>query len=197
MRADILGKKSYAAFKKGLSGSGCAKCALSTSRTNIVVDRGNPEAKVLFIGEAPGENEDRLALAFVGRSGRLLDQMMSVIGFDTERDGLIVNVVKCRPPKNRKPSSREAAACSPFLKKQIELVGPRHIILLGATALKYVLPKKKIASMKTEVGKFFEDPAYPGARLIIFYHPAFILRDPRKKPLMESHIRRFGESWNR
>ena len=161
-----------------------------------MVDRGNPEAKVLFIGEAPGKNEDAEGRAFVGRSGRLLDTLMKdVAGFDTDQDGLIINVVKCRPPANRPPLPDEVEACSPYLQKQFELVKPRIVVLLGATAFRRMFPAKKKFSMREEAGKFFKDERFPAANFIIFYHPAFILRDPRKRPLMKRHIRQFRDFW--
>ena len=110
----ILGSPSYAEFKEKLRDSGCAKCALHTGRTNIVVDRGNPSAYIMVIGEGPGENEDKQGLAFVGRAGQLFDKIMSSVGFDTNRDMLIANVVKCRPPENRNPRTEEAAECIPL-----------------------------------------------------------------------------------
>ena len=186
---DILGAKNYTDFKEALRASGCTRCALCKQRTQIVVDRGNPQASVLFVGEAPGENEDLQGRAFVGRAGRLLDGMLREIGFDTDRDSLIANVVKCRPPENRAPLPQEAQTCLTFLKKQIELVEPRLIVLLGATALKHLLPEKKDFSMAGQVGRCFQHPAYPGADLMVLYHPAFILRDPRKRPLMAEHLK--------
>ena len=191
----VLEAKTYKDFKRELSASGCTLCGLSAARTQIVVDRGNPGAKVLFVGEAPGQKEDLQGRAFVGRSGRLLDEMLQALSFDTERDALIANVVKCRPPANRAPLPAEAEICLPFLRKQIALVDPKWIVLLGATALKRLLPAKKGFSMKEEVGRFFEHPQYPGARLFVLFHPAYILRDPRKKPLMEQHLKKFVESW--
>jgi DNA polymerase len=189
--------KSYTDFRATLITSNCVQCDLSKSRTNIVADRGNPASKVLIIGEAPGRNEDLEGRAFVGRSGRLLDQMMKDIGFDTEKDCLIVNVVKCRPPANRAPRPIEVAACFPFLKKQIELVKPRFILLLGATALKHVSPDRKGLSMESQVGNFFEHAEYPGIQFMTLYHPAYILRDPRKKPLMAAHLKRFRDTWEK
>ena len=160
------------------------------------MDRGNPDAKVLMIGEAPGKNEDAEGRAFVGRSGKLLDAMMKeTAGFDTERDGLIINVVKCRPPANRPPLPEEVEACSPYFQKQFELVKPRIVVLLGATAFRHLFAAKKKFSMREEVGKFFQDERFPTVNFIVFYHPAFILRDPRKRPLMETHIRRFRDFW--
>ena len=193
----ILGAANYADFKKELLASQCTRCGLSAGRTHIVVDRGNPDAGVLFIGEAPGENEDRLGQAFVGRAGRLLDEMLKSLGFDTNRDALIANVVKCRPPENRAPRPEEAETCLPFLRRQIELVRPKWIGLLGATALKHLVPEKKEFSMEREAGRFFEHALYPGARLMVLYHPAYILRDPRKRPLMEQHLKQFVEDWGK
>ena len=191
----VLGAKSYAGFKKALASSGCTDCGLSKGRTQIVVDRGNPEASVLFVGEAPGRNEDLQGKAFVGRSGRLLDAMLSALSFNTDRDALVANIVKCRPPANRAPFPEETQTCLPFLRKQIELVRPAWIVLLGATALRRMIPEKRTFSMKREAGNFFEHEHYPGVRLFVLYHPAYILRDGRKKPLMEKHLKKFVESW--
>jgi uracil-DNA glycosylase len=187
--------KAYADFKNELAGSACTRCALHAARARIVVDRGNPKAKALFIGEAPGANEDREGRAFVGRAGKLLDSMLAQEGFSTEEDALIANVVKCRPPENRRPKPEEAEACLPFLRKQIELVRPKWLVLLGATALSHLLPSKKGLAMSSEAGRFFEDPGYPGAKLFVLFHPAYILRDPRKRPIMEGHLKKFVETW--
>lgn len=192
--SSILQAETYPEFKKALIDSACTRCALCEGRTNIVVDRGNYEARVMVIGEGPGENEDLQGKAFVGRGGRLLDGMLSEVGFDTNKDSLIANVVKCRPPKNRAPEKEEAGTCFPYLKKQIELVRPKFILLLGATALKYILPGQKF-TMRDEVGKFFDHPEYPGIRFMVLFHPAYILRDPRKKPLMAEHLKFFKTEW--
>lgn len=194
-KTDFLKAKTYSEFKAGLVDSDCAKCPLHESRHHIVVDRGNPNAKVLMIGEAPGENEDRQGKAFVGRAGQLLDELMRNLGFDTNRDSLIINVVKCRPPENRQPKPEEAAECLPFLKKQIDLVQPKIIVLLGATALKHVIPSKKDFSMNEEAGRLFEYALYPGIKFMVLFHPAYILRDPRKKPLMTEHLRNLVSEW--
>jgi DNA polymerase len=193
----LLQAGEYKAFKENLVGSSCSRCGLSRYRTNIVADRGNAKAKVLFIGEAPGENEDLQGKAFVGRAGRLLDEMLKEIGFDTNHDALIVNVVKCRPPGNRAPLPEEAEACRPFLNKQIELVRPRLMVLLGATALKHMMPERKGFSMREQAGQCFQHASYPGMDLMVLYHPAYILRDPRKKPLMAQHLNVLKEFWNR
>lgn len=195
MNISVVGAKSYGAFKSALIASGCTRCGLAAGRTQIVVDRGNPTAKVMFIGEAPGEKEDLQGKAFVGRSGRLLDSMLSELSFDTNRDALIANVVKCRPPANRAPLPKEAATCLPYLHRQIALVRPKWLVLLGATALRRLIPEKKTFSMQKEAGHFFNHALYPGMRLYVLYHPAYILRDGRKKPLMEGHLKKFVESW--
>lgn len=186
---DIFQAGSYAEFKKRLIESNCQKCPeLCRDRTNIVVDRGNPLAKIVAIGEGPGENEDLQGKAFVGRAGQLFDNVMTSIGMDTNKDMLIINVVKCRPPANRAPTPTEAAQCFPFLEWQLNHVKPKVVLLLGATAAKYLMPHQKGISMKDRVGKFFDIQAYPGIKFLLLYHPAFILRDPRKKPDMLKHV---------
>ena len=187
---EILSRTSYSSFKESLKNSNCQNCTLSKSRTNIVVDRGNPEAKIMVIGEGPGENEDLEGAAFVGRAGKLFDQIMKAVGLDTNKDMLICNVVKCRPPENRAPMDAEAHACFPFLKRQIELVKPKIIILLGATALKRMDPDKKSFAMDEEAGRFFELSAYPGIRFMVLYHPAALLYNAKLKPAMWEHVRR-------
>ncbi len=194
-KAQIISAQTYGVFKRLLEESNCRLCPLSKSRSNIVVDRGNPESAVVMIGEAPGENEDLQKKAFVGRSGRLLDDMMSRIGFDTNRDAIIINIVKCRPPKNRAPKSEEASACRPYFEKQVSFFNPKVILLLGATALKYFVPRKKNFSMSKTAGKFFDCPEFPGAKVMALYHPAYLLRDPRKKPAMMRHLKQFKVFW--
>ena len=149
-----------------------------------------------MIGEGPGENEDIQGRAFVGRAGQLLDEMLKELGFDTNRDSLITNVVKCRPPENRAPKQEEADTCLPFLKKQIALIKPKFILLLGAVALRHIVKDKKQFSMEQEAGTFFVHPDFPGVRFMVLFHPAYILRDPRKKPLMREHLKRFKEAFD-
>ncbi len=189
----ILGAGSYAEFKEKLRGSGCDKCALHTGRTQIVVDRGNPSAYIMTIGEGPGENEDKQGLAFVGRAGQLFDKIMSAVGIDTNRDMLIANVVKCRPPENRNPKVEEAGECIPFLQRQIELVKPRIILLLGATALKHMDKTKTNFHMSDEAGKFFALADYPGIQFMVLYHPAALLYNAKLKPAMWEHVRRLRQ----
>ncbi len=193
----ILSAVKYNLFKNSLAASHCQRCPLHSQRAQIVVDRGDPSASVLFIGEAPGRNEDAQGKAFVGRAGKLLDEMLRELGFDTEKDALIANINKCRPPDNRRPTPEEVAACLPYLHKQIDLVAPKIIALLGATALKSLFPEKKSLAMSGEVGRFFDHGSRPEAKFIVLYHPAYILRDPRKKPLMKEHLTVLVKDWRR
>ena len=186
---EILTAKTYGEFRELLVRSGCNKCDLSKSRTNIVPDRGNPEARIVAIGEGPGENEDIQGAAFVGRAGQLLDKIMASIRLDANRDMLIANIVKCRPPENRAPTREEAQTCLPYLWKQIELVKPKVILLLGATALKHLIPSKRSFSMAEEAGKLFPLPKDPEIQCMVLYHPAYLLRDPRKKAPMWEHVK--------
>lgn len=188
--SDILSAGRYLDFRQKLSESNCSRCTdLQAGRHTIVVDRGNPFAKIALIGEAPGENEDLEGKAFVGRAGQLLDKIMESIGLNTNKDTLILNVVKCRPPENRAPRPSEAQNCLPFLQWQLNSVKPKVIVLLGATAAKYFLPEMKENGMKDLVGTFFDVPAYPFAKFQLLYHPAYLLRDPRKKADMWTHVK--------
>ena len=190
----ILGAGSYAEFKKRLSGSACQKCALKSSRTHIVVDRGNPGARIVVVGEGPGENEDLQGLAFVGRAGQLMDRLVrEETGLDTNSDFLIINVVKCRPPGNRVPKTEEAQACMPFLNRQLDLVRPAVVLLLGATALKYFDASKTNFSMEQEAGKFFNLENRPGIQFMVLFHPAYLLYNRSKEPLFRRHLRDLKE----
>ena len=187
---DIFTAKTYDVFRRQLIASNCVKCAeLCENRHNIVADRGNPNTKLVLIGEAPGENEDLQGKAFVGRAGQLLDKIMESIGLDTNKDMLILNVVKCRPPDNRAPKPTEAANCFPYLKWQLDYVKPKVVVLLGATAAKHLMPEQKSEGMKDRVGQFFDLPSYPGVKFLLLYHPAYLLRDPRKKKDMWEHVK--------
>ena len=185
----ILGSDSYDELKTRLVESGCTKCSLHTGRTQIVVDRGNPNASVMVIGEGPGEQEDRQGKAFIGRAGKTFDQIMNAVGIDTNEDMLIANVVKCRPPENRAPHSDEATACLPYLKRQIELVGPHIILLLGATALKHFDKSKTNFQMSEEAGKFFTLIDFPSSQFMVLYHPAALLYNAKLKPAMWQHAK--------
>jgi DNA polymerase len=189
----IFAATDYGSFKTMLQESDCRKCALGAGRTSIVVDRGRPETGIVAIGEGPGEHEDREGRAFVGRAGKLLDQIMKQVGLDTEEHLLIANVIKCRPPQNRAPSKEEAQTCLPFLKKQISLIRPHTILLLGAVAVRHLLREKQVISMQNEVGQFFTSLEYPGVEFVALYHPAFLLRDPRRKPETIKHLEKIRE----
>lgn len=185
----ILSAKSYEEFSELLRNSRCEKCNLNKSRTNIVVDRGNFKSKVMLIGEAPGEQEDFQGKAFVGKAGQLLDKIMDSIGIDTNKDVIICNIIKCRPPENRSPSQEEANACLPFLKKQIELIKPHVIILMGATALRYIDPSIREFSMADEAGKMFKLDSYPQIDFMVLYHPAALLYNASLKKDMWEHVK--------
>jgi len=185
-----LRSRSYASFAETLGRSGCTRCGLSAGRTTIVVDRGSPGTGLMLVGEGPGRDEDLQGKAFVGRAGRLLDRLLAGAGIDSERDTLIANVVKCRPPDNRAPKREEAAACRPFLERQLELVAPRAVILLGAVALGLFFPERRGIAMKDQVGRTFFSPHHGGTLFGVLYHPAYLLRDPRKQPLFLEQLQK-------
>lgn len=154
----------------------CKKCVLCETRTNVVFGVGDPRAEVLFIGEGPGEQEDLTGEPFVGRGGKLLDDMLAIIGLDRTHI-YIANMVKCRPPKNRDPLELEQAACAPWLENQIALIDPKLIVCLGRiSAMKFIKPDFKITK---EHGVWFDRN---GRRVMALYHPAALLRDPGKRP---------------
>jgi DNA polymerase len=190
---EILAAPDYPAFAALLRDSGCRRCALAAGRTRIVVDRGSPAGRLLAIGEGPGETEDREGLAFVGRAGRLLDGLLRDVGLDPERDLLIANVVKCRPPGNRTPDAEEARACIPYLHRQIALAAPRAVLLLGATAVRHFIETKRSFAMERVVGRSVELAAWPGVGFFPLYHPAYLLRDPRRRPLAVAHLEALRE----
>jgi len=185
----ILAAKTYGEYKERLSKYNCRRCTLSYSRTNIVIDRGNPEAPILIISERPGENEDRVGKPFVGRAGELLDKMLKAIGLDPDKHVLITNVVRCKPESDRSPSKEEVDACFPFLEKQISVMKPKVILLLGAVALKWVDSARADTKMEQEAGRFFTVPRFPGIQFMVMYNPAFLLRDPTKKTVTWEHLK--------
>jgi uracil-DNA glycosylase len=153
----------------------CTRCALHKGRNKIVFADGDPQARLMFVGEGPGADEDAQGLPFVGRAGQLLNNMITAMGL--KRDEVyIANIVKCRPPGNRTPEPEEANTCSPFLFRQIDVVRPEVIVALGATAATYLLGQRQpLAGLRGRVHSL------RGAQLIVTYHPAFLLRDPRQK----------------
>ena len=154
----------------------CHACTLAEQRTHVVFGTGTPEAEVLFIGEAPGANEDEQGLPFVGRAGQLLDDMLLMIGLHREHV-YITNSVKCRPPQNRDPLNTEKDACRGYLRRQVQLMRPKIIVCLGRiSAMELIHPDFRITR---DHGQFFEKK---GVQMMALYHPAALLRDPSKKP---------------
>ena len=153
----------------------CTRCALHKGRNKIVFADGDPNARLMFVGEGPGADEDAQGLPFVGRAGQLLNNMIAAMGL-TREQVYIANVVKCRPPGNRTPEPDEANTCTPFLFRQIDVVRPQVLVALGATAATYLLGHRQpLAGLRGRVH------AFRGTQLIVTYHPAFLLRDPRQK----------------
>jgi DNA polymerase len=153
----------------------CQRCRLAQGRNKIVFADGDANAQLMFVGEGPGADEDAQGLPFVGRAGQLLNNMIVAMGLKREHV-YIANIVKCRPPQNRKPEPDEAHSCMPFLERQIEVVRPRVLVALGATAATYLLGMRgSIGSMR---GRIHD---YRGIQTVVTYHPAFLLRDPAQK----------------
>ena len=165
----------------------CTACELSKTRTNCVFGTGSQSADILFIGEAPGDNEDKTGTPFVGRAGQLLDKYFSEVGIS--RDSVyIANILKCRPPKNRDPLPSEEAACIDFLRRQVALLNPKIIVCLGRiSAAKLIRPNYKITK---EHGEWIEKD---GILITAVYHPALLLRDPRKKDDMLVDMKKIKE----
>ena len=153
----------------------CTRCPLYQGRTNIVHTDGNRKARLMFVGEAPGADEDAQALPFVGRAGQLLTKIIEAIGLRRE-EVLIGNVNRCRPPANRPPTPEEAAMCKPFLLREIAAVQPDVIVVLGNTAMRNLLDLKQGI---TKARGQFQD--YQGVKVMPTFHPAYLLRDPSKK----------------
>jgi DNA polymerase len=158
----------------------CTRCPLAYGgRHTIVFGDGDPQARLMFIGEGPGAEEDEQGLPFVGKSGQLLNNMIAAMGLKREQV-YIANIVKCRPPANRAPEPAEANTCTQFLVRQMDVVQPEFVVALGATAAMYLLGvRQSLASLR---GRWHD---VRGAKTIVTYHPAFLLRDPRQK----------GEAW--
>ncbi len=154
----------------------CKKCSLCNSRTNIVFGDGVPNEKIMLIGEAPGFNEDQQGKPFVGRSGKLLDDILASVGFFRDKNIYICNTIKCRPPENRNPLPEEKIACRGFLDKQLELLRPKIIILCGAVAVNSMLDTK-LGITKIR-GQWF-DGIY-GAKMMPIFHPSYLLRNPSR-----------------
>lgn len=155
----------------------CRSCKLCQTRNNVVFGVGSPRAKVMFIGEGPGENEDLQGEPFVGRGGQLLDKMLAHVGLSRENNIYIANMVKCRPPKNRDPEREEIDACIGYLRNQVHLIRPKVIVCLGRVAACAIIdPKFKVTKQH---GEFIERN---GTMMMGTFHPAALLRNPANKP---------------
>ena len=153
----------------------CRRCALCRGRHTVVFGDGDPNARLLFVGEGPGADEDAQGLPFVGRAGQLLNNMIAAMGLRREQV-YIANIVKCRPPQNRVPEPEEANTCLPFLLRQIDVIRPEVIVALGSTAATYLLgAKSPLGALRGRIHHA------RGVKLIVTYHPAYLLRDPRQK----------------
>ena len=154
----------------------CVKCSLSSTRQNVVFGRGNPNAELFVIGEGPGQQEDEQGLAFVGRAGKMLDSAFSSVGIDTNKDCYISNIVKCRPPNNRKPLANEVSECIPWLTQQIKLIKPKVIVLAGSTAVQsYLNIDEPISKLRgTWIIK-------ENIKFMPIFHPSYLLRNPSKE----------------
>lgn len=154
----------------------CTECGLCETRTNVVFGAGNPNADIMFIGEAPGEREDLTGLPFVGRAGQLLDKYLEAIDVKRE-DVYIANMCKCRPPKNRDPKPEEQDRCIEYLREQVKLINPRIIVCLGRiSAQRLISPDFRVT---VEHGRVFEKG---GFKIMGTFHPAALLRNPNRKP---------------
>jgi len=153
----------------------CRRCKLAEGRKNIVFGQGNPRAELMFVGEAPGADEDEQGLAFVGKAGQLLTRIIEAMGLRRE-DVFIANVIKCRPPQNRNPEPDEITECQPFLEKQIEAIAPKVLVGLGKFGAQWLLrTAEPISRIRGRLGEF------KGIKVMPTYHPAFLLRNPSAK----------------
>ena len=167
--------------------SSCTACELSQTRTNCVFGAGCKSASLLFVGEAPGDNEDKTGTPFIGRAGKLLDEYLAEVGIERE-SVYIANILKCRPPKNRDPLPSEEDACIGFLERQIALLSPKLIVCLGRVSAKRLISKDfKISAQHGDWFDFNEIP------ITAVYHPALLLRDPRKKGEMLTDMQAISE----
>jgi DNA polymerase len=162
----------------------CRRCKLWPHRTRIVFGCGNPRAQLVFVGEAPGADEDAQGLPFVGRAGQLLTHWIESLGLKRD-DVYISNVIKCRPPGNRSPEKDEVQTCSPFLLRQLDALRPKLICCLGSVALQTLLEKS--VSITRMRGQFFD---YRGSKLFATFHPAYLLRNPHANREVQADLRK-------
>jgi DNA polymerase len=181
-RAPTNKSDALAALRKDIGD--CTRCKLHGGRTHLVFGTGDPEAELMFVGEAPGEDEDRLGEPFVGKAGQLLTRIIQAMGLQREKV-YIANIIKCRPPRNRNPEPDEIETCSPFLRRQIEIIRPKVICALGNFAAQTLLATgQKISQLR---GRFhalpisFSDGAPAETKVMPTFHPAYLLRNPEDK----------------
>jgi uracil-DNA glycosylase family 4 len=154
----------------------CCSCGLGSSRTNAVPGQGNAQARIVFVGEAPGAEEDAQGLAFVGRAGQLLTKIIEACGLKRE-DVFICNILKCRPPDNRDPAADEIVSCLPYLRRQLEIIEPEIIVALGAHAARTLLDtNKSIGQLRGQFHEYLMGIDKAGIKLMATYHPAYLLR---------------------
>ena len=155
----------------------CRKCDLASSRTNAVPGEGDPDARIMFVGEAPGADEDAQGRPFVGRAGQLLDKIINACGLKRS-DVFIGNILKCRPPDNRDPRAEEIISCLPYLQRQIEIIDPEIIVALGAHAAKTLLNStKSIGQLRGQFHEYYTGIGRPPVKLMATYHTAYLLRN--------------------
>ena len=167
----------------------CTRCELAPTRTQVVIGTGNPRARVLFIGEAPGKKEDLAGHPFVGAAGKLLDKLLAAAGLARD-DVFITNIVACRPPKNRTPRVSEVKAHAPWIEEQLRLLQPAIIVTLGRVALTYFIPKARVTALRGKPQKVsYADTTYT---ILPTLHPAAALRDPELRPQLEADFRKLS-----
>jgi DNA polymerase len=177
-RAAAVARMDWTALREAVAG--CRACALCGTRTQTVFGVGNERARWMFVGEAPGAEEDARGEPFVGQAGRLLDGMLAALGLERQRDAYIANVLKCRPPGNRNPEPDEVRHCEPFLRRQLELVSPGVIVVLGRFAAQSLLQTEaSIASLRGRVHRY--EAAGRDIAVVVTYHPAYLLRNMTDK----------------
>lgn len=169
--------------------SQCTKCNLGRTRKNAVPGEGNPNAKIIFVGEAPGANEDFKGIPFCGKAGGILDELLNSVGLK-RNEIYITNILKCRPPGNRDPNNQEIQACVPYLEKQIELINPEVICCLGNFAVRFIMDKYGLSSEIKGIskihGRIFEYTSLFGKQMIVpLYHPAVATYNLNMKPVLK------------
>lgn len=171
----------------------CTKCPLYKTRTNPVIGEGSHDARILFVGEAPGAQEDKTAHPFCGAAGRILNELLQSVGIERQ-NVYIANLLKCRPPGNRDPQDREIETCTEYLKKQIEIIQPEIVCSLGRYSMKFLMEKFGLASELNSIsqihGQVFETKAWlPGLKFIPFYHPAVAVYNGNMKAALEKDFK--------